>query len=435
MARRYVSVQQAPASTVLNRYDDPNTAYLPNVYKDAAANAYQAAASQYNNSFTARHPVASKALSALAGLAVGGPAGAFIGPLALGKAEDNRKASIVAGYQNAINTLNAQQKDLLPTQQSYGNTAGLKTTLANQGIESPIPEGAPVSDEAYKNLLNAGTANQTLDNATARIQNAQANAFGAYGGFNNNQQQAQPQNQNLPQLQVPIDESNPLSGNINNTPLMPYTYMDPSAVTSTINQIGSVTNQSPNDYATLQKLHPEIAKLVAERQNQQSQASANNALSGYRQAQTKTEAYKPQLLKAQANSANSTAAFNRRRYSGGPSGNGSNNPLVNLGRTQEILQRQKQAIVSQMLQNGFLDKKTGLLKPPTPEGEWGGVFGLGAHGDNKAKVDQYNALQTQLNSIDSQLTGGAAPQQVYPTKPGNQFGVTTHNTSAGPVKY
>jgi hypothetical protein len=312
----------APKSygTQLQRYDDPNAAYLPDAYKDLAANAYQNAASQYGNSFSANHPVASKALGALGGLILGGPLTALAGPLLVNKAENQRKANVVAGYQNYINTLNNQQKDLLSTQESGVRTAIAKNTLNNMGVESPIPYDGLVDNETLKTVLNGGTANNTLDASTARIQNAQANAFNAYGGFGSNQGQtgSQSLNQSLPPLQIPVGEDNPLTGGVNNAPLMPYTYMDPTAVNATIGQIGSITGQAPNDYATLQKLSPEIAKLVAERNNQQAQVSANNALAGQRVAQTKTEAFKPQLLKAQANAANSTASFNARRYAGGP---------------------------------------------------------------------------------------------------------------------
>lgn len=439
-----------PAPTVLNKFEDPNAINLPPAYQNASENAYKQALGQYNNSFSAGHPVASKVMAALAGLAGGGILGAISAPMILNKAEDARHSSVVAGYKQTLDDLNKSYNQSLINQglkDTHDAPINLGESLQAQqdslrhagmiGNETPdlYPRTLPPMDEAAYQAQNGHPWQQ---NRAPYMRPEDYNTlFKQAAGRSDIQALAD----NLPGFtQSGMSVTNKTSGKPGElqansgsySPTLPPIIVNPDALQA---QLAAGYQTGLSQGTERYKFDQEAPKRLAEVQILLAQGKTEQAKALLTGAQIQTERQMPAKVRAETFATTERGKLERRTDPNIRSGGSSNDPLVGLGRMQEVLQRQKEAVLSQMQQNGFIDKTTGMIAPPDPKDAWSGVLGMGAHGSNANQVKQFNILRDQLNSIDNQLTGGSVPQQIYPPKPGNSSGKTRHNTSAGPVEY
>ena len=101
-------------------------------------------------------------------------------------------------------------------------------------------------------------------------------------------------------------------------PLAPYHYRNPDLVKQGLNDTAGIMNNVVSNANDLAKLPFEAAKLQQEALKAAAEGRSADAMALLRQAQTITERVRPNLINAQANQANASAAFDRRRYAGGP---------------------------------------------------------------------------------------------------------------------
>jgi YD repeat-containing protein len=330
------------------RLDNPNDPNLPQSYQDTAAEAYQNAAAQYNNSFQSRHPKLSTGLEAAAGLVLFGPLGLGLGPLAGQRIEARRKAGVVQDYQNALSTLADQQNKLLPTQQVIGDDNLGITQIQSRGFQAPYQQGAILSPAARQNAIDSATAGADINDAQQQILGTQAASLGnarqAYdsvtGGGVTRGLIAQPQNMPaIPGYQNPYSESNPIQSVVQNdyqAPLQPYRYTNPDIAKALIPAMAQITNTATTQLPDYVKAPGEVLLNMAKEEQSRKEADAAQALAGLRGQQTITERGVPALNAARANEANSSAAYNRRRYAGGPAQRAPN--VIDLMTPQQRMQ-------------------------------------------------------------------------------------------------
>lgn len=350
----------------------------------------------------------------------------------------------ITGFTDAYKQALANQKDL-DAINILGNDSQDTQALINEGQRLGIvsPSIPSISGQSLPGMnVEPGTT-------TRRVHSKEfLDSFrnGAFGGSDlNYYQDSSRQNalnfrdigQNLTPSTTSNVDANGIKTGINklndttNNVQAPFFVSNPTNIMQNLQQIQSAgLAQGTEKY----KFDQEAPKRNAEIIKALSEGRSADALAILRKAQTDTERQMPAKVRAETFATTERGKLERRTDPNSTSGSASD-PLLSLGRMQEALQRQKQAVLSQMQQNGFIDKTTGMIAPPDPKDAWSGVLGMGAHGSNANQVKQFNILRDQLNSIDNQLTGGSVPQQIYPPKPGNSSGKTRHNTSAGPVEY
>jgi hypothetical protein len=284
-----------------------------NTYANSMANAYRSAYG--NHSWASQHPI----LTGIAGLALGGPAGAIALPMAAKNNDTARHAELLKSFQDFLKNSTENQKNIDDIAAPRNNR-----DMANTGLQTEINAGRINPNTPMLNP-NAVYSSDYLKDYQERSLNPAS--LGLMDSLINNQQQqsfnqsSQPSAMARPEMPAatqslpPIDGGQePLRGGVARNYKALNTTYDPNELPTSISnttfgnlqqaQTSAATNaltvgeQRYNTDQEAPKRAAEVAKLYADIQKAASEGRAADALAGLRKLQT---VWYPKLTQSEIN--------------------------------------------------------------------------------------------------------------------------------------